>query len=97
MCKGEIAPVLCGSATKVIGMKSMIEDIVECFPSPKYALPQKAIDLRTDEEVFIKVDEDKPFSALVFKTIADPFVGKISLFRVITGKVKGDINCIKSE
>ncbi len=39
---GEIAPVMCGSSTKVIGMECMLEDIVECFPSPEYAIPQKA-------------------------------------------------------
>ena len=89
--QGEIAPVLCGSATKVIGVKSMINSIIQCFPSPEHAIPQKAINLNTNEEVFIKVDEDKPFSAFVFKTIADPFVGKISLFRVMTGKIAGEL------
>ena len=89
--QGEIAPVLCGSATKVIGVKSMINSIIQCFPSPEHALPQKAMNLNTNEEVFIKVDEDKPFSAFVFKTIADPFVGKISLFRVMTGKITGEL------
>ena len=89
--QGEIAPVLCGSATKVIGVKSMINSIIQCFPSPEHAIPQKAINLNTNEEVFIKVDEDKPFSAFVFKTIADPFVGKISLFRVMTGKITGEL------
>ena len=92
--QGEIAPVLCGSASKVIGIKSMIDSIVQCFPSPEHALPQKAINLSNNEEVFIKVDENKPFSALVFKTIADPFVGKISLFRVMTGKVKGELTVL---
>lgn len=89
--QGDIAPVLCGSATKVIGIKSMIENIIQCFPSPEYSIAQKATDLKKDEEVFIKVDEKEPFSAIVFKTIADPFVGKISLFRVITGKISGDM------
>lgn len=93
---GEIAPVMCGSASKVIGMKCFLEDVVECFPSPKYSIPQKAVSMRSGEEVFIKLDEDKPFSALVFKTIADPFVGKISLFRVITGKLSNEINVINS-
>ena len=92
--QGEIAPVLCGSAAKVIGIKSMINSIVQCFPSPEHALSQKAINLSNNEEVFINVDEDKPFSALVFKTIADPFVGKISLFRVITGKVRGELTVL---
>lgn len=87
---GEIAPVLCGSATKVIGIQSMLENIIGCFPSPKYSLSHKAIDIDTGDEISMKIEEDKPFSAYVFKTIADPFVGKISLFKVITGKLNGD-------
>ncbi|MFU7517725.1 elongation factor G [Clostridium sp. HCS.1] len=93
---GDIAPVMCGSALKVIGMRCFLEDVVECFPSPKYSIPQKAINVKEDEEVFINLDEDKPFSALVFKTIADPFVGKISLFRVITGKLNNEITVVNS-
>lgn len=92
--QGEIAPVLCGSASKVIGIKSMINNIVNCFPSPEHALPQKTINLNNNEEVFIRTDENKPFSALVFKTIADPFVGKVSLFRVMTGKIKGELTVL---
>lgn len=93
---GDIAPVMCGSALKVIGMRCFLEDVVECFPSPKYSIPQKAISVKSNEEVFIELDEDKPFSALVFKTIADPFVGKISLFRVITGKLSNEISVVNS-
>lgn len=93
---GDIVPVMCGSALKVIGMRCFLEDVVECFPSPKYSIPQKAINVKNDEEVFIELDEDKPFSALVFKTIADPFVGKISLFRVITGKLSNEISVVNS-
>jgi elongation factor G len=89
--QGDIAPVLCGSATKVIGIKSMIENIIQCFPSPEYSIAQRALDLKKNEEVFIRVSEKESFSAIVFKTIADPFVGKISLFRVITGKISGDM------
>jgi elongation factor G len=92
--RGEIAPVMCGSATKVIGMDSLIDDIVECFPSPEYAIPQKAIDVIRNEEVFVNLDQDKPFSALVFKTIADPFVGKVSFFRVMTGEAKDDMTVL---
>lgn len=88
---GDIAPVMCGSALKVIGMDALIDDIVECFPSPEYAIAQKALDLEKNEEVFITLDHEKPFSALVFKTIADPFVGKISFFRVITGEAQDDM------
>ncbi len=91
---GDIAPVMCGSATKVIGMDSLIDDIVECFPSPEYAIPQKALDISKNEEVFIDLNQEKPFSALVFKTIADPFVGKISFFRVMTGEAKDDMTVL---
>ena len=93
---GDIAPVMCGSAIKAIGINTLLEDIVECFPSPKYAIPQKAKNLNTNEEVFLKLNEKEPFSAFVFKTIADPFVGKISLFRVITGKLNGEVDVINS-
>ena len=93
---GDIAPVMCGSATKVIGMSTLLEDIVECFPTPEYAIPQKATNVETGETEFIRLTEDKPFSAFVFKTIADPFVGKISLFRVITGYVKPDTQVVNT-
>ena len=93
---GDIAPVMCGSASKSIGMRCFLEDVVECFPSPKYSIPQKALDVKKNEEVFIGLDENKPFSALVFKTIADPFVGKMSLFRVVTGKLSNEITVVNA-
>ena len=88
---GDIAPVLCGSATKMIGIKSMIDSIIKSFPSPEHSIPKKAVNLNNNKEVFININEEQPFSAFVFKTIADPFVGKISLFRVITGKINGEM------
>lgn len=93
---GDIAPVMCGSSTKVIGMESFIEDVVSCLPSPKDSIAQKAIIEASDEKVFREYNENEPFSALVFKTIADPFVGKISLFKVITGKLNNEISVINS-
>lgn len=93
---GDIAPVMCGSASKAIGMRCFLEDVVECFPSPKYSIPQKALDVKDNEEVFISLDENKPFSALVFKTIADPFVGKMSLFRVVTGKLSNEVTVVNA-
>lgn len=93
---GDISPVLCGSAIKMIGIKSMINSIIKCFPSPEHSLPQKAINLSNNEEVFINIDDNKPLSAFVFKTIADPFVGKISLFRVMTGKISGEMTTLNA-
>lgn len=89
---GDLAPVMCGSSLGLIGMDSLLDNICECFPSPENALPQKGIDLEKGEKVFINYNEKKPFSGFIFKTIADPFVGKLSLFRVITGKINSDIN-----
>ncbi|MGL5152622.1 MAG: elongation factor G [Clostridium sp.] len=93
---GDIAPVLCGSATKGIGIKCLLEDIVESFPSPEYAIPQKAIDLEKNEEVYVEFNEEKPFSAMVFKTIADPFIGRLSLFRVMTGKIDRELSVVNT-
>lgn len=88
--KGEIAPVMCGSALTMIGIKTLLEDITECFPSPDKLGIIKANDIKQNKDVQVKVDENAPFSAFVFKTIADPFVGKLSVFRVLTGKAKGN-------
>lgn len=87
---GEITPVTCGSAYKGIGIDTLLEDIIECFPSPKDTNPEKAYNKQTDKDLEVSIDENAPFSALVFKTIADPFVGKLSIFKVITGKAKAD-------
>jgi elongation factor G len=93
---GDIAPVMCGSALQGVGIHTLLEDMVECFPSPEYAIPQKALDVKKNEEVYVKLDEKTPFSAFVFKTIADPFVGKLSMFRVVTGKLKSDLSVYNS-
>lgn len=87
---GEIAPVMCGSALLEIGIETLLEDLEECFPSPNRVKPHKAIDKKTGDEIGIVVSEKLPFSAFVFKTIADPFVGKLSIFRVMTGEINTD-------
>lgn len=88
--KGEIAPVMCGSALNGIGIETLVEDIVECFPSPENVEAVKAKDIKTGKDIEVKINENAPFSAFIFKTIADPFVGKMSLFRVMSGKAKAD-------
>jgi elongation factor G len=87
---GDIVPVMCGSALQCIGINTLLEDMVECFPSPKDTNLYKAKDPKTGEYVGVTIDDKEPFSAIVFKTIADPFVGKLSMFRVITGEAKAD-------
>lgn len=90
--KGEIAPVMCGSALMDIGMNTLLEDIAECFPSPGEVMAYRAKNIKDDEDINITIDENKFFSAFVFKTIADPFVGKLSLFRVMTGVARPDMS-----
>lgn len=87
---GDISPVMCGSALLGIGIETLLEDIVECFPSPIDVDGKKAISVEDNVEKIVKFEENAPVSAFVFKTIADPFVGKLSLFRVISGKIKSD-------
>ncbi|MHC6178345.1 elongation factor G [Clostridium sp. JNZ X4-2] len=89
--KGEVVPVMCGSALTGIGIETLIEDIIECFPSPENLELVNAKNIEDDSELSVRINEREPFSAFVFKTIADPFVGKLSLFRVITGKLKSDM------
>ncbi|MFL0248613.1 elongation factor G [Candidatus Clostridium stratigraminis] len=88
--KGEISPVMCGSALTGIGINTLMEDVLECFPSPENMDFKKARDIKNNKDLDVKIDESGKFSAFVFKTIADPFVGKLSLFRVMTGKAKAD-------
>jgi len=74
---GKLTPVLCGSATKNIGIPQLMDLIIDCAPAP---------DIRPE----VKVEET--LSALVFKTTADPYVGKLSYFKVFSGSLKPDIS-----
>ena len=93
LINGNVIPVICGSSLSCIGMESFLEYVVSCFPSPNNSVKQKAI---KNEEVFINFNQDNPFSAFVFKTVVDPFVGKISLFKVITGNISNEISVVNS-
>ncbi|MCW3488994.1 elongation factor G [Dethiobacter alkaliphilus] len=87
---GSIVPVLCGAATENIGTQPLLDMIVSAFPSPADVAEVIATKAGSEEEVAVKIDPNGPVSALVFKTFADPFVGKISYFRVYSGTLKGD-------
>ena len=87
---GQLVPVFCGSATKNMGMQMLLDTIVSSFPSPAKSKPAVGTNPRTGEEVTRHAREDEPFSALVFKTMADPYVGKLSLFRVYSGVFLSD-------
>lgn len=90
---GDVVPVVVGSAEKQVGITMLLDMINDYLPT--------SLDLnggvvtaykeRSEEEVEVKVDPNEPFSAQVFKTIADPFIGKISLFKVMSGSLKKDM------
>ncbi len=88
----EFVPVLCGSATKNIGIDLLQDFVVNCMPSPLDRGPWIAANAAGDGEVECYPDPDAPFSAFVFKTVADPFAGRLSIFRVVSGTLGGDGN-----
>jgi elongation factor G len=86
---GRIFPVTCGVATKNLGTTRLLEALVEDLPSP--AMRGAVTALGEDgEEIEIAPDEDGQLVAYVFKTLADPYAGRLNLFRVFSGVIKGD-------
>jgi len=87
---GAIVPVLAASAARGIGVPPLLELILKEFPSPADQGPVEGVDPRTNTPVTRAPDPKAPLSALVFKTITDPHVGKLSLFRVYSGTLRSD-------
>jgi elongation factor G len=86
--EGSLFPVLCGSAFKNKGVQKLLDAVVDYFPSPLDTPPVEGQDLRTGETVLRRVNPDEPLSALIFKIMTDPYVGKLAFFRVYSGKVR---------
>ena len=86
--RGDISPVVCGSATNLCGVRLLMDVIVDTLPSPVYHKAEIVVD--GDEEFERPVREHGPASLFVFKTVADPFVGKMSFFKVIGGELYAD-------
>jgi elongation factor G len=85
---GRITPVLAGSAFKNRGVQPLLDAIVDYLPSPLDVLPVQGIDPKSSEEATRPPALEAPFSALAFKVMTDPFVGKLTYFRVYSGQVK---------
>lgn len=88
--EGKIAPVVCGSSIKNIGVQQLLDVINICLPSPAEVAARRGKNPRSGEEEQREAKEDAPFSAYVFKTIADPFTGRLTLFRVYSGSISAD-------
>ena len=87
---GLLVPIVCGSATLNIGVSQLMNLIVQGLPSPMETGPFKGQKPASDESVERKPSEDEPFSALVIKTLADPFAGKLTILKVISGSIEAD-------
>jgi elongation factor G len=87
---GVFIPVFCGSALANIGIRQLLDYIVLCMPSPIDKGVQYGTNPKTGEPEERRPDPKEPFSAMVFKTVSDPFTGKLNLFRVYSGTVKSD-------
>jgi elongation factor G len=95
----QIVPVLCGSAFKNKGVQPLLDAVIRYLPSPLDKPNVKGFDPRTDSEeptVERKTSDDEPFAGLAFKIMSDPFVGKLTYFRVYSGKLKAGSYVINS-
>jgi elongation factor G len=90
VASGSLIPVVCGSSTKGIGISLLLDLIVSSFASPVDRGPIKGKKPKTDDIEERQPSEDAPFSAIVFKTIADPYAGRLTLFRVYSGTLNSD-------
>lgn len=84
----EMVPVVCGTSYRNKGVQKLLDAIVDYMPSPVDIPPVSGINPSTDETVERHADDNEPFSALAFKIMTDPFVGKLCFFRVYSGKIK---------
>jgi elongation factor G len=87
---GMVNPILCGSASLNIGVPQLMDLIVQGFPSPLEIGSKQGTKPGSQEEIEMQAADDAPLSALVFKTVADPFAGKLTLLRVFSGTLKSD-------
>ena len=92
---GAVVPVLCGSATANIVVRKTLDTIVNFLPSPADMPPRKGVDSK-GVEITVKQDSNGPEVAQVFKTVADPYAGKLSLFRVFSGEITSDSSLVNA-
>ncbi len=86
--RGEVTPVLCGSALRNKGVQRVLDAVVYYLPSPLDVPPIKGVNPDTEEAETRPADDDAPLSALVFKIVTDPYVGRLAFFRVYSGVLR---------
>lgn len=87
---GKLTPVLCGSGAKNIGVGPLLDAILGLLPAPNERPARKCVNASNTEPAERAADPNAPFSAFVFKTVIDPFAGKLSIFRVMSGVAHSD-------
>ena len=92
----ELNPVLCGSSYKNKGVQKVLDAVVEYLPSPLDIPATKGTEPSTGEEIERAASVDEPFSALVFKVMTDPYVGKLAFLRVYSGKIEAGTSVFNS-
>jgi elongation factor G len=98
--RGELVPVLCGSALRNKGVQPVLDAVVDYLPSPLDVPPMVGINTKTGTEWKCYADETKPFAALVFKVVSDPYVGRLVYLRVYSGRLevgKTVLNTVKGK
>jgi elongation factor G len=93
---GKVQPVLCGSALKNKGVQLLLDAVVDYLPSPLDIPPVKGTDPNTGEELIRHATDNEPLTALVFKIITDPYVGRLAFFRVYSGVMKSGTGVLNS-
>ncbi|MCL4425389.1 MAG: elongation factor G [Firmicutes bacterium] len=93
---GKVVPILAAAGTRNIGLQPLLTAVTALLPSPADLGAVKGVNPKNNSEVTRKPEVKEPFSALVFKTMADPFVGRLNLFRVYSGTLKSDSHVYNS-
>src|SRR5206468_638704 len=88
MAKGELFPLFCGAAELTYGTRALLSKIVELCPAPQERPPVEAQKWGSAERLTLKAEDNGPLAAQVFKTVSEPHVGDVTLFRIFSGTVK---------
>jgi elongation factor G len=94
--RGEVVPVLCGSALRNKGVQPVLDAVVDFLPSPLDVPPMVGINPRTGGEWKCYADESKPFAALAFKVVSDPYVGRLVYLRAYSGRLNAGSSVLNS-
>jgi len=94
--RGELVPVLCGSALRNKGVQPVLNAVVDYLPSPLDVPPMIGINPRTGTEWKCYADESKPFAALIFKVVSDPYVGRLVYLRAYSGRLTAGSTVLNS-